>query len=167
MPRSKKLPTEEQLKKERQALEFRRAGMTYEAIADRLGYANKSVAFKLIDRALKRTNQGEAEDVRALEVDRLDRLQMGLWANAIAGDVASARTVIRLMERRSRLLGLDAPTKIDATVSLDEAQAAIIVGLLTAVLNELRLTPEQQTIAGEVIPRHLRAIEGGQAAETG
>jgi hypothetical protein len=47
-------------------------------------------------------------------------MQRGSWAKACAGDHLAALTVIRCMDRRSRLLGLDAPTKLEVTTELDE-----------------------------------------------
>lgn len=50
--------------------------------------------------------------VRQLELQRLDDMQAGIWARARSGDDCAVLVVLRLMERRSRLLGLDGPTKI-------------------------------------------------------
>ncbi|MFW6344772.1 MAG: hypothetical protein ACOC0M_00350, partial [Halomonas sp.] len=49
------------------------------------------------------------------ELDRLDRLLLGLWPKATAGSVAHVDRAIKVMERRAKLTGLDAPTKIAPT----------------------------------------------------
>ncbi len=41
---------------------------------------------------------------------------------------------------------------------LDEAEALLVVGVIKAVLNRLKLTAEQKVIAGQVVPEELRAI---------
>lgn len=48
-------------------------------------------------------------------------------------------------------------------VRLEEAQGAAIVELLDTILDGLDLTPAQQEKAHDVVPRALRAIEGGAA----
>ena len=56
-----------------------------------------------------------ATQLRDMEVARLDRLLMGHWTKAIGGDVNATRTVLSIMDRRAKLLGLDAPQRIDLT----------------------------------------------------
>ena len=46
---------------------------------------------------------------RALELARLDALQASLWDRAEAGDVKAVNAVLRIIDQRSRLLGLDKP----------------------------------------------------------
>lgn len=48
------------------------------------------------------------EDLRQVELDRLDRLHSSLWCNAMQGDVQAALTLLRISEQRIRLLGLQA-----------------------------------------------------------
>ena len=59
-----------------------------------------------------------AEDValvRQLELARLDDLTLNVWPRARAGDDRAIVVVLRLMERRARLLGLDGPLTIART----------------------------------------------------
>jgi len=107
--------------KERQVVELRRAGATYEECARAVGYATAQGAYVAYHRALKRTLlDAGADEMRQVELDRLDRLQRAAWPKAMAGEVQSIAAVIKLMERRSRLLGLDAPTKVQADVTTYE-----------------------------------------------
>jgi hypothetical protein len=69
-----------------QALELRKAGATYQAIADQLGYANAQGAHKAVASALKATLREAAEDVRELELTRLDTMLLGLWWRVQAVD---------------------------------------------------------------------------------
>lgn len=88
------------------ALELRRRGKSYRYIGEVLGLST-SVATDLINQALEDTVQEPARAVVQLELERIDELQEGLWTAATSGDVAAAGMVLRLMERRARLLGLD------------------------------------------------------------
>lgn len=53
----------------------------------------------------------DAAELRAEEVSRLDAMLAGLWPDARRGHLGAVDRVLRLMERRARLLGLDAPEK--------------------------------------------------------
>lgn len=46
------------------------------------------------------------DELPRLELDRLDALQAALWPKAVAGDMAAAVVVLRIIERRARVLGL-------------------------------------------------------------
>ena len=43
-------------------------------------------------------------------MQRLDRLQMGLWDRAVDGDVQAALAILKIIEQRCRLLGLEQPS---------------------------------------------------------
>jgi hypothetical protein len=89
------------------ALELKKAGATFEAIARQLGYASASGAQKAVRSALAATLRAPAEELRSLECERLDSLLLGLWKRAAAGDEKAARVAIAISKRRSELLGLD------------------------------------------------------------
>ena len=105
-----------------QAISLRMAGATVKQIADQLGFANESGAYKTIMRELEQTAQdmGEStEAVRQLELKRLDQMQFPIWPLVIAGDQGAIGTALRIQERRANLLGLDAPKQIEARVRID------------------------------------------------
>lgn len=111
-------PDPELIEKERQVLELRRAGATYDECARAVGYATPQGAYLAYHRAIKRTlNQAGAEEARQTEADRLDRLQRAVWPKALNGEIPAINTVLKLMERRARLLGLDSPMKLQAEVT--------------------------------------------------
>ncbi|MEM0953315.1 MAG: hypothetical protein AAGI24_04165 [Pseudomonadota bacterium] len=100
-----------------QALEMRKMGMTYDAIAKQLEIT-PSAAHKAVRKALEqvqRLSDETAEELRAIELERLNRMQTGLWQKATSGSAQAVDKVLKIMERRSKLLGLDAPTKIAKT----------------------------------------------------
>lgn len=105
--------------KDRQAkaLELRRSGMSYPAIAAELGYRHPTGALHAVEAALRRAIQEPAAEVRQLEVDRLDRLMLAWWKLGTADppDKDAAEMVMKYMARRAKLLGLDAPVKVAPT----------------------------------------------------
>src|SRR5687768_8552575 len=70
------------LDREVAALRLRQSGLTYQRIADRLGYRNRSGAWHAVHAALMATLQGPADELRTLELARLDRLQLAVWPKA-------------------------------------------------------------------------------------
>ena len=94
-----------------EALNLRRAGADYRTIATRLGYKSVSGAYDAVAKALKEITREPAEAVLELELDRIDRLFLTYWPKATGGDVKALDRVVKLMERRAKLLGLDAPVK--------------------------------------------------------
>jgi hypothetical protein len=112
MANRNKTPKPDLIDKERKALELRRAGATYDEIAQALGYATPQGAFLAYNRAIKRTLvEGGAEEARQSELDRCDRLQRAYWAKAMSGDIQAGGIILKVMDRRARYLGLDAPIK--------------------------------------------------------
>jgi hypothetical protein len=128
MPESKHSPRRLQAaERQTQALELRKAGVTYDAIAQRLGYKGAQGAYEAISAALLRTQQEPAEEVRQLELGRLDKLLTAIWPAALKGEYPAVDRVLKIMERRACLQGLDAPRKLDVTYQL--RQMALADGL--------------------------------------
>jgi hypothetical protein len=102
--------------KEAKVLELRRAGFTFQRIAEEVGYATPSGAQRALERIMTRNVPQAPEEFRWQELDRLDRMQVALWPRAMKGDDRAISTIVRLMERRARLVGIDAPQRIQAEV---------------------------------------------------
>ena len=111
----------------RQALELRAAGYTFKDIADHLGYAGPSEAYRSVMAGLKMTLQEPADEVRKLEIGRCNRLLNAIWEKGIKGDYGAIDRILKILERRARYLGLDAPEK-----------RAVVVAT-----TEIKLTPEE------------------------
>jgi hypothetical protein len=105
--------------RQRQALELKKAGADYRTIAERVGYAGPAGAYKAVTTALKALVQEPAEELRTMEVARLDQMLLGLWPKAIKGDTWAVDRVLKIMERRAALLGLDAPVKRELSGSVE------------------------------------------------
>ena len=82
-------------------------GATYEQAAKQAGYATRSGAYKAFWKAVDGREADAVDQHRTIEVQRLDALQVGLWDKAVSGDVKAVNAVLRIIEQRSRLLGLD------------------------------------------------------------
>jgi hypothetical protein len=108
--------------KAKQALELRRAGWSYDDIAEEVGYANRSVAYKAVKRAIAAITRESATELLELELTRLDDMFSGLYEAARAGDNFSVDRALKIMEQRAKLLGLY-DRKTDDTTA--EARAAI------------------------------------------
>ena len=119
--------------REARALELRRDGHTHAEIAEIFG-VTRQVATKIINRGMDRIVQEPAEQKRLIDLERLDHLQVEALAVlrrthyvvqggkiVVAADskplvddaptLQAIATIVRLMERRARLLGLDAAQK--------------------------------------------------------
>lgn len=109
------------------AVAMRLAGLDFQTIATRLGYASRGAAHTDITRALE-ANVAEmhrnADVLRQEELDRLNRLQAGVWPAAAAGDPKAVQSVLGIIDRRCKLLGLDAPIRHEV-VTLDAIDNAI------------------------------------------
>lgn len=93
-------------------MKLRRSGASYHEIAQLVGITYDGVR-KAIRAELDRTAERIAEDgdaVRQLELERLDRLQSAVWRRATDmnnPDYRAIDRVLRIMERRAALMGLD------------------------------------------------------------
>ena len=67
---------------------------------------------------LHTTNQEMVGKILDLELERLDYLQTSLWSEALKGDERKTDRVLKIMERRSKYMGLDAPVKTELEGSL-------------------------------------------------
>lgn len=110
------------MERTKQALELRLSGFSYSQIAEKLGYSSRAAAFKAVSNAMKRTLREPAEKVRELELDRLDELLKSLWY--YRGRVDYVDRILKVMERRARLLGLDAPERFEKVLNPEEEKLA-------------------------------------------
>ncbi|MGX1483423.1 hypothetical protein RKD45_002499 [Streptomyces griseus] len=127
------------------AARLRARGHTYQQIADELGWTSRGDAHHAVQRALEATVKEAAAEVRAIELDRLDTLYRAALAvlerqhvtvsngrvvslneEPILDDgpvLAAIDRLLKIQERRARLLGLDAPTKAAISITPDRLAA--------------------------------------------
>ena len=90
-------------------MELALAGHSYDEIALEVGYQNRGTAWRAVQDSLNSRIAEAVTEYRELELARLDALQAAHWPQAIAGSVRSADLVLRVIDRRTKLLGLDQP----------------------------------------------------------
>lgn len=93
--------------KEDRVIALRLEGHDFDAIAKKVGYRDRSGAWKAYRRALTRRGaESETfEDGVRLELARLDELQAGIFEAAQRGDLAAHDRVLKIMKHRDRLKG--------------------------------------------------------------
>ena len=105
------------------ALALRREGMAYPEIAKALGVAlataHGDVQGAMLE--IKDRQLAHAECLRAAELERLGALDEAILADALRGQLTAIDRSLRISERRSKLLGLDSPTRIDLAARRDIA----------------------------------------------
>lgn len=114
---------------ERRVLELRLAHVKWEDIAKIVGYASKGSAYNAYERALKRTLQEPADEIRQQERERLDRLAQFWFPKALdPNDLDGAQTasvmLLKIMDRRAKYLGLD-ENKVKHDVTIYEGGSEI------------------------------------------
>jgi len=109
------IPKPEVIDRETEVVKLRRGGLTWDLIGERVGLT-ASGAQKAHERALARVVAEDVNAIRQLETERLDLAQSAIWGKVLQGDNPSIANLLRIMERRAKLLGLDQPTRIQAEV---------------------------------------------------
>lgn len=110
------------------AANLRAAGHSFAVIAEKMGYADSSGARKAVYRVLDRNAWEPVEEARLLELARLDQLLAAAWhimrtAPTPAMQLQAVKSVLSIMERRTKYLGLDAPTRHERWNHQIETQA--------------------------------------------
>ena len=107
--------------RQEKALELRIAGGSYRQIGRQLGVSPKTAYYDVHTElgGLDTVKAGLAERLRDLELARCDRLTVALTQRANTGEPRSVFALVKVMERRAKLLGLDAPQKTDVRADAD------------------------------------------------
>ncbi|MEI2621679.1 MAG: hypothetical protein V9G09_13190 [Candidatus Nanopelagicales bacterium] len=100
--------------------------------AKQAGYANRSGAFKAFWKAMDHREAEAVEDHRALELARLDALQVPLWEKAMNGDVKAAGHGVE--DHRNAQPAARAWTR--STVSVRAAQTVVMSPAEVAAWND-------------------------------
>ena len=97
------------------ALALRIRGATYAQIGEQLKVTT-TAAHRYVRDGLAELNKVKlenAEEYRELELAKLDRFEAKLNSGDL--DLAAVGMLLKISERRCRLLGIDAPAKVEAT----------------------------------------------------
>ena len=109
-----------------QCFKLRVRGLTYAEIGAELGISAQA-AHAHVKKYLQETAASTAEvaeEVRTLELDRLDKMLSCLWGAVLDGDPRAVEKALKVMERRAKMLGIDAPTVVHQTIEAPGIDAA-------------------------------------------
>jgi hypothetical protein len=150
MPRKRTIADQE---RDAQAVEMRRRHLNYKQIAAQLGYASLSSAYDAVQRGLADARGEASEAVKQIELERLDDIARGfqrvfatrhyvvsVGSGKVVMDpkspgepllddgpvITAGLALLRVMERRAKYLGLDAPAKTRVEIVPEDAVDAEI-----------------------------------------
>lgn len=118
----------------RRAMEMRLAGASLQAIADALGMSVSSV-HETIQVGLRESLQPASDELREMELQRLDVLWKSLQKGVKAGEADSVRAAVRVMEQRARLLGLYSSSRGDTPPPAGAAGSPLSLVVDTMLVN--------------------------------
>lgn len=110
------------------AFELRKQGLTLRQIAVKLKVSHVCV-HQYLSEALKELVKEQAqliEEIRALELERLDMMLQGLMPKAKKGNTFAIDRVLKIMQRRSKYLNLDTheeKKKVTVSIALELQKA--------------------------------------------
>lgn len=100
-------------------MELRMRGWNFRKIGEAVG-CNGSYAYKVmrteLDRLIEKTALS-TQQLRKLELEKLDVMETKLAPAVQKNSNIAIRTWLKVLERRSKFLGLDAPTKIEGSIT--------------------------------------------------
>ncbi len=95
-----------------QAYHAKLAGYSPSEIAEKLDYSSGAAVTADIKRYLEREARHVHQELRdsmlTMELDRLDYLQSKVWPQCEFGDLKAVETALKIINTRTKLLGLDA-----------------------------------------------------------
>lgn len=119
-------------------LRLRRKGVSIAQIAEQMDVSDSTIRQTLSSAYKNLIKEHEAEEAKVLELERLDEIQTSFYDIALEGDTKAADVVFKAMDRRAKLLGLDAPERkaIDANIQvgwLNDEEPTTIYGEVVQV----------------------------------
>ena len=150
--KKRKADTEAKRIRNRQCLELRQTGATYDMIAQQFNLHDAAHARRCVQTAIERVEIEAAKDVVKMDLMRLDEMQMrATHALRQNGDLNQIDRILRLMEFRYRLLGVN-----DETVRSLQGEH----GIATTINNKnqvqiIQVSPETED---EFIGKMMRAV---------
>jgi len=140
-----------EVEKRMQVMNLRISGWSMPEISNFLGISTQEVYTIVLQQLQEWTNltREMTEEMRTLELERLDALLKYLWPKVQVGSPKAIEVALKITERRAKLSGLDAPEKtqvqVESTVhQLNHAE-------LLAEYARLGMTPAQPPIL-DVLP---------------
>lgn len=98
-------------------------------------YGHRASAKRAVDAALEQeyaAGQDTREQMRRHQLAQVDLLLQAAMPAALGKDWEAARVATRLLDRRAKLLGLDAPARVTITTEVDQAIEDLVAQLAGA-----------------------------------
>jgi len=124
--------------RDRRAFRLRLAGVSVLRIAEELNCSPAQVEDSLVRMCGGVTPELRARTIR-IELERLDELQKAHYKHAMDGGIAATTVLLKIMERRAKMLGLDALPQADplaGTMAKQETSTERIRRAVEAIINE-------------------------------
>ena len=133
-------------------LRLRKMGYDARQISDELDirFDRVSNIIKSALKSLSKEMKGQAEEIRSLELTRLDELQTAIWSDCMDGKLTAIDRVLKIMERRSKLVGLDAPERVDIKADMKLEHMKEAKDRLMSKILDMVPEDEEEEIAGEL-----------------
>lgn len=136
--------------RDREACRLRSRRCSYQEISDQLGYGSASNARRAVQKAIEGAPRDAAAELIQLELDQLDMMTAAVFqvleanhyvvsqgrliyldedAPPLADDspvLAAVDRLLKIQERRAKLLGLDQPSKATVTHAAADVDAAVV-----------------------------------------
>jgi len=135
--------TLEMAMRRKQAMQYRMMGLSYDQIGEKLNI-NHQTAWNWIDKELKAINIEEAKEVKKLELGRLDAMFIPIYGNAMRGDLQALNGVMQIMNRRAKLLGIDAPVKTESKTEVSATEGVVVINPVMSVDEWMKAAQAQQ-----------------------
>jgi hypothetical protein len=174
--RKKGRRTPDQVIQDNKAVELRRRHLTFDQIAVELGMKNRTSAYHAVKRGLADTVQESNDEVRQQEADRLDELARRVLRVIVTPHykvsgrfvvkdadgkpliddqpvLNGVNTLLKIMERRAELLGLNAVVKVEViTTGMIDNEIARLTNELAARAGRRAGQEMPILLSGEVEP---------------
>lgn len=112
------------MERQRMAMNLRMMGASYQGIADQLGYADASGAYRAVQAGSKAALIDTAMDLRNMTLLQLQQLFLVHWPKAIKGDQQALVNVLQIQDRIRTLMALDGMPMSEG----DSAVGVLVIG---------------------------------------
>lgn len=157
------------------AIQLRIEDHTWQEVADIAGYSSKAVAYNAVKRELDKIVREPAEHMVQMELEKLRAMEKEMLPKATTkgkGQIRYSAAVLRIMERRAKLLGLDDFERRSIELAerqhqLEQGDAAMVFQAMNRVFDRLNLTDEQRALLPIVVPEELGKIVEEEPVDLG
>lgn len=133
------------------ALSLRQNGASFAEIARAVKYSSANYASQVVRKELQKLTREPADELRALQYERLNTMLLVLQPQIMGGDKGAIQTALSVMDRMNGLYGLLNPEE-QSTVNTSNNYIVVIDGdedeyvrRLQAMAGEREHTPEELT----------------------